>query len=94
LATSLIQLLSRSLNLINPNLVALEDNLNSDDSTRLRQYRRFNNFYQGYHWQEVQTTDEDSPQVTQNWCRSFVDKFVAAEYNKGFTFKFDEDVEK
>jgi hypothetical protein len=42
----------------------------------------------------VQTTDEDSPQVTQNWCRSFVDKFVAAEYNKGFTFKFDEDVEK
>lgn len=60
---------------------------------RIADYEKFWNFYLGYHFEDM-PVEEDAPQIVQNWCRRFVDKYVSTEFNSGFTFKFDKSVEK
>lgn len=49
------------------------------------------NFYEGYHWEEL--PPQETPEVTINYCRAFVDKFVAFELGKAFTFTTSPEVD-
>lgn len=60
-------------------------NLSNVEINKLKQIREAWNFYEGYHWEGLE--DLDVPQVTFNYCRPFVNKFVSFEFGKGFTFK-------
>ena len=42
-------------------------------------------FYEGYHWEGVD--DLDTPQITFNYCRAFVNKYVSFEFSGGFSIK-------
>lgn len=66
--------------------------MTNEDKERLREYQKFWNFYNGYHWEDV--VDDDKPETTTNWCSRFVNKYVAMEFNSGFLFKFDPKVEE
>lgn len=50
------------------------------------------NFYEGYHWEEL--PPQEMPEVTINYCRAFVDKFVAFELGKAFTFTTSPEVDE
>nr|DAO15474.1 MAG TPA: portal protein [Caudoviricetes sp.] len=65
-------------------------NLTNDESHRLSVIREAWNFYEGYHWEGIDNLD--SPQVTFNYCRAFVNKFVSFELGKGFTINTPDDV--
>ena len=84
--------MSTNFNLINPNLIAMEEALNAEDVTRLRKYMNNWNFFNGYHWEDMPQTEK--PEVTENWCRKFVDKFVETEFNSGFSLKLPEEAEE
>ena len=58
---------------------------------RVRKCQRYWNFYEGYHWEEM--PDVDTPEITINYCAAFVNKFVAFELGKGFTFAAHENWE-
>ena len=60
-----------------------EGNLNNEEALFLQKIKEAWNFYEGYHWEGVD--DLDSPQVTFNYCRPFVNKFVSFEFGKGFS---------
>ena len=83
---------SSGFNIINPNLIVLEKQMNADDMARIRSYADKWNFFDGFHWEDIEETDK--PEVTENWCRRFVNKFVASEFNDGISFKFNEKVEE
>ena len=68
------------------NMLSSEGNMTSEDMERLKRIRRAWNFYEGYHWEEIAMTDK--PQITENYCRAFVNKFVSFEFGKGFTTKY------
>ena len=57
---------------------------------RLERIREEWDFYEGYHWQDI--PQNDAPNITFNYCRAFVNKFVAFELGKGFTFTVDSDL--
>ena len=40
------------------------------------------NFFEGYHWEEI-VEDGDRPQITKNYCRKIINKFVAFEFGGG-----------
>lgn len=82
---------STGYSVVNPNLIAFEEMLNAEDVQRIRKYMLNWSFYDGFHWEQIDASDK--PEVTQNWCRRFVNKFVSAEFNGGVSFKFDESVE-
>lgn len=42
------------------------------------------NFYEGYHWEDVDLAD--TPEITVNYCRAFVNKFTSFELGKAFSF--------
>ena len=60
-----------------------EGNLTNEESLFLKRVKEAWNFYEGYHWEGID--DLDSPQVTFNYCRPFVNKFVSFEFGKGFS---------
>lgn len=60
--------------------------LSPDDMKRLSKYQEAFDFYLGYHWEGI--PNDGKPQVTENYCRPFVNKFVAFEMGKGFTTTF------
>lgn len=62
-----------------------EGNLTNTEIRRLERIREAWNFYEGYHWEGIPETD--SPQVTFNYCRPFINKFVSFELGKGFSIK-------
>ena len=62
-----------------------------EDKERLKDYQNFWNFYNGYQWENI--VEDDKPETTTNWCARFVNKYVAMEFNSGFLFKFDPEVE-
>ena len=66
--------------------------LTPEDRTRLANYQNYWNFYNGYHWENIK--EDDRPESTTNWCARFVNKYVSTEFNSGFLFKFDQDVEE
>lgn len=70
----------------------MKENLSDEDIARLQNYKLYWDFYDGYHWDSI--PDEDKPQVTENYCRAFVNKFVAFELSKGFNIKVNsEDID-
>ena len=60
-------------------------NLTNEETLFLKKIKEAWNFYEGYHWEGID--DLDTPQVTFNYCRAFVNKFVAFEFGKGFSIK-------
>lgn len=72
-------------------LTALGARISSEDARRLQKYRECWNFYEGYHWEDI--GDTDKLQVTENYCRSFVNKFVSFEFGKGFGIKMIPELE-
>ena len=60
-----------------------EGNLTNEEILFLKRVKEAWNFYEGYHWEGID--DLDSPQVTYNYCRPFVNKFVAFEFGRGIT---------
>ena len=65
--------------------------LSNSDLARLRKIKRNWNFWEGYHWEGMPETDK--PQVTINYVRAFVDKFVSFEMGEGFNIKMLPEVE-
>lgn len=66
--------------------------LDNEQMKRLNHIRKNWNFYEGYHWEDIPA--QDSPETTTNYCRAFVDKFVAFELGKAFTFSTHQAVAK
>lgn len=62
-----------------------EGNLTNEETLFLKRVKEAWNFYEGYHWEGID--DLDTPQVTFNYCRPFVNKFVSFEFGKGITIK-------
>lgn len=67
-------------------------NLSPQDQSRLAEYKNNQNFYDGYHWETIPETGKS--EVTKNYCRAFVDKYVSFELGKGFSIKMKPEVEK
>ena len=65
--------------------IANEGHLTNEELLRLQRIKESWNFYEGYHWEGIENTD--TSQVTFNYCRPFVNKFVAFEFGKGFIIK-------
>lgn len=69
----------------NASLLSVEGNLSIEDTERLKRIRRNWNFFDGFHWEEI--PPQDKPEITENYCRTYVNKFVAFEFGKGFALK-------
>ena len=69
-----------------------EGNLTNEETLFLKRVKEAWNFYEGYHWEDID--DLDTPQVTFNYCRAFVNKFVAFELGKGFSIKTPLEIEE
>ena len=67
----------------NTSLVGLQGELDNKQVERLRRIKTAWNFYEGYHWEEM--PEQDTPEITVNYCRAFVDKFVSFELGKSFS---------
>lgn len=65
--------------------------LSPEELDRLKKIKRHWNFWEGYHWEEMPMTDK--PQVTENYVRAFVDKFVSFELGEGFNIKMLPEIE-
>lgn len=72
-------------------MLSMDSELSSEEFERLRKIRRAWNFYDGYHWEEI--PQDDRPEITINYCRAFVNKFVSFEFGKGFNIKMKPEVE-
>lgn len=72
-------------------LKTLGAKLTDEDLSRLHMYRVNWNFYDGYHWEDIQDTDK--PQVTKNYIRPFVDKFISFELGGGFSINMKPEIE-
>lgn len=67
---------------LNTSLIGVQGELDNKQTLRLKKIKRAWNFYEGYHWEEMPETD--TPELTINYCRAFVNKFVAFELGKSF----------
>lgn len=67
-------------------------NLTNEETLYLKRVKEAWNFYEGYHWEGMD--DLDSPQVTFNYCRPFVNKFVSFEFGKGFSIETPVEIEQ
>lgn len=69
-----------------------EGDLTNEETLFLKRVKEAWNFYEGYHWEGID--DLDTPQVTFNYCRPFVNKFVSFEFGKGFTIHTPVEIEE
>ncbi len=76
---------------MNTSLIGIQGELDSKQSERLRKIKQAWNFYEGYHWEDL--PEQDTPELTVNYCRAFVDKFVSFELGKAFTFNVHKSME-
>ena len=76
---------------LNIGLITSGGNLTNEEVVYLKRIKEAWNFYEGYHWEGID--DLDTPQVTFNYCRPFVNKFVSFEFGKGFTIKTPMEIE-
>lgn len=67
----------------NTSLIGVQGELDNRQVERLRRIKQAWNFYDGYHWEDL--PEQDTAELTINYCRAFVDKFVAFELGKGFS---------
>lgn len=58
--------------------------LDSRQNERFNNIKRYWNFYEGYHYEEIAETD--GIELTINYCQAFVNKYVSFELGNGFTF--------
>lgn len=65
--------------------------LSEEDLERLNRCKRNWDFYDGFHWQDIPPNDK--PQITENYVRAFVDKFVSFELGGGFRIKQEPHIE-
>ena len=77
-----------SLDALNIGILSKSGNLTNEEVVRLERIREAWNFYEGYHWEGID--DEDSPQVTFNYCRAFVNKYVSFELGDGIQIQTSE----
>lgn len=77
--------------MMNISLLSLGQKLEAEDVKRLSEYRKKWNFYEGYHWEDLPPSGKT--EVTKNYCRPFVNKFVSFELGKGFSIKMKPEVE-
>lgn len=70
--------------MFNTSLLGLQGELDAKQADRLKKIRQAWNFYDGYHWEDM--PEQETPELTVNYCRAFVDKFVSFELGKAFTF--------
>ena len=75
----------------NTSLVGLQGELDNKQVDRLRRIKLAWNFYEGYHWEEM--PEQDTPEITVNYCRAFVDKFVSFELGKAFSISTSKQME-
>ena len=68
------------------NMLGLDSHLTPEERDRLIKVREYWNFYEGYHWEGIEDLGE-RPQITENYCRAFVNKFSAFEFGTGFNLK-------
>ena len=76
----------------NTSLIGVQGELDNKQVERLKRMKRAWNFYEGYHWEEM--PEQDTPELTINYCRTFVNKFVAFELGKSFTMSIHKSMEK
>lgn len=69
--------------LYNYNGSELLSKLSQKDKARVLDIRRYWDFYEGYHWEGMET--DDRIQVTKNYIQTFINKYVAFELGKGFS---------
>lgn len=62
----------------------LGNSLDQKFSERLRKMITYQNFWEGYHWEDL--PEQDSLALTFNYCKVFVQKLVSFELGKSFTF--------
>ena len=62
--------------------------LDSSQAERFNRIKRYWNFYEGYHWEELDQTD--GVQLTINYCKAFINKYNSFELGKGFKFNISE----
>lgn len=79
--------------IINSSFIGLERELDPKQEDRLRRIKTAWNFYEGYHWEDF-PLQSDSAELTVNYCRAFVDKFVSFELGKSFTFGINKQMEQ
>ena len=65
--------------------IASEGNLTNSELIHLQKIREAWNFYEGYHWEGID--DLGVAQITYNYCRPFINKFVSFELGEGFVIK-------
>ena len=65
-------------------LMSLQGEIDQKWQDRLQRIRTNWNFYEGYHWEDMSA--QDTPELSVNYCRAFVNKFVSFELGKGFSF--------
>ena len=70
---------------VNMGLILADPSVTDEDKRRVENILRYWNFYEGFHWEEV--SDIDTPEVTFNYCRAFVNKYVSFEFGRGFIIK-------
>ena len=84
---------TRSFNdLTNVSLVGLQGELDAKQSERLTRIRRYWNFYEGYHWEEL--PEIEGTEMTVNYCRAFVNKYVSFELGSSFTYSVHKNAEE
>lgn len=71
---------------------SLHQELDEAQAARVQRCKRYWNFYEGFHWEEM--PDVDTPELTVNYIAAFVNKYVAFELGKGFTLKAHTDWEQ
>lgn len=65
-------------------LLNLKGDIDTKWSSRLSRIRTAWNFYEGYHWEDIPCTDD--VELSVNYCRAFVNKFVSFELGKAWSF--------
>ena len=83
---------SRLTETINIGKINLYGDLSAKELSFLQQTMTAWNFYEGFQWEGIED-NEGKPEVTFNYCRAFVNKFVAFEFGKGFSIKTSEALE-
>ena len=69
----------------------LDGEVSPEHYERLKLIKKYWDFYRGYHWEEIPETD--TPELTMNYCRAFVNKYVAFELGKAFTMSVHKSME-
>lgn len=76
---------------LNVGILTGSGDLSNEEVISLQRIKEAWNFYEGYHWEGID--DLDSAQVTYNYCRPFINKFVSFELGAGFSITVPTELE-